>query len=156
AARAPRRGRARRHGGPPRACGRDDHALEPRPLPGRLLRTRDLGSADRDGGNGPRAREAGRRARMDRRARPDAGACRHRPPRRRRWGRWAPTRCVRAPARIPARRFDMTIAPVPVSEAKPGLRPAGIDDPTLFDLYRAMIRVRAFEDEVVSVFEAGL
>jgi pyruvate dehydrogenase E1 component alpha subunit len=50
----------------------------------------------------------------------------------------------------------MTIAPVPVAEAVPGSRPDGIDDATLVALYRAMTRVRAFEDEVVSAFAAGL
>lgn len=50
----------------------------------------------------------------------------------------------------------MTIAPVPVAEAVPGARPDGVDDSTLLALHRAMARVRAFEEEVVSAFAAGL
>jgi pyruvate dehydrogenase E1 component alpha subunit len=49
----------------------------------------------------------------------------------------------------------MTIAPLPLDEALPGPRPAG-DDAALFALYRDMARVRAFEEEVVSAFAAGL
>ena len=50
----------------------------------------------------------------------------------------------------------MTIAPVPVDEAVPGPRPASTDDEQLLSLYRAMMRVRAFEDEVVDAFAKGL
>lgn len=50
----------------------------------------------------------------------------------------------------------MTVAPLPLDAATPGPRPDGVDETTLLALYRAMIRVRAFEDEVVSAFAAGL
>jgi TPP-dependent pyruvate/acetoin dehydrogenase alpha subunit len=50
----------------------------------------------------------------------------------------------------------MTIAPVPVDEAVPGPRPAGLDDPALLGLYRDMARVRAFEEEVIDAFNQGL
>jgi len=50
----------------------------------------------------------------------------------------------------------MTIAPVPVDEAVPGPRPGAIDDAELLALYREMMRVRAFEDEVVDAFSKGL
>jgi pyruvate dehydrogenase E1 component alpha subunit len=56
----------------------------------------------------------------------------------------------------PATRPAATIAPVPVADAVPGPRPDGVDDATLVALYRAMARVRAFEDEVVSAFADGL
>lgn len=50
----------------------------------------------------------------------------------------------------------MTIAPVPLDEVVPGPRPGDLDDSSLLELYREMVRVRAFEDEVVSAFGAGL
>ena len=50
----------------------------------------------------------------------------------------------------------MTIAPVPVAEAVAGSRPDGIDDAVLLGLHRAMVRVRAFEEEVVDAFAQGL
>jgi TPP-dependent pyruvate/acetoin dehydrogenase alpha subunit len=50
----------------------------------------------------------------------------------------------------------MTIAPVPVDEAVPGPRPGSIDDAALLALYREMMRVRAFEDEVIDAFAKGL
>jgi TPP-dependent pyruvate/acetoin dehydrogenase alpha subunit len=50
----------------------------------------------------------------------------------------------------------MTIAPVPLDEAAPGPRPGGADDASLVGLYRAMMRVRAFEEEVIDAFAAGL
>jgi len=50
----------------------------------------------------------------------------------------------------------MTIAPVPVDEAVPGPRPDGVEDALLLGLHRSMVRVRAFEDEVVDAFAAGL
>jgi TPP-dependent pyruvate/acetoin dehydrogenase alpha subunit len=50
----------------------------------------------------------------------------------------------------------MTIAPVPVDEAVPGPRPATLDDKALLSLYRDMMRVRAFEDEVIDAFAKGL
>ena len=50
----------------------------------------------------------------------------------------------------------MTIAPIPLDELVPGPRPYGLDDDSLVGLYRSMTRVRAFEDEVVSAFAAGL
>ncbi len=50
----------------------------------------------------------------------------------------------------------MTIAPVPVDEAVPGLRPADSDDAALLDLYREMARVRAFEEQVIDAFAKGL
>jgi TPP-dependent pyruvate/acetoin dehydrogenase alpha subunit len=50
----------------------------------------------------------------------------------------------------------MTIAPGPVDEAEPGTRPGTIDDDHLLALYREMMRVRAFEDEVIDAFSKGL
>jgi len=50
----------------------------------------------------------------------------------------------------------MTIAPVPVAEAVPGPRPGNLDDAALLRLYREMARVRAFEEEVIDAFNAGL
>ena len=50
----------------------------------------------------------------------------------------------------------MTIAPVPVEQAEAGERPADLSDEQLVGLYRDMARVRAFEDEVVDAFRAGL
>ena len=49
----------------------------------------------------------------------------------------------------------MTIAPVPVDEAVPGPRPELPDD-SLVALYREMVRVRAFEEEVIDAFGKGL
>ena len=50
----------------------------------------------------------------------------------------------------------MTTLPVPVDEAVPGPRPATTDDAALLALYRDMMRVRAFEDEVIDAFAKGL
>jgi pyruvate dehydrogenase E1 component alpha subunit len=50
----------------------------------------------------------------------------------------------------------MTVSPVPVDEAVPGPRPDSISDDELLALYRQMMRVRAFEDEVVDAFGKGL
>jgi TPP-dependent pyruvate/acetoin dehydrogenase alpha subunit len=50
----------------------------------------------------------------------------------------------------------MTIAPVPVDEAVPGARPDGLDDDALLGLYRQMVRVRTFEEEVIDAFNKGL
>ena len=50
----------------------------------------------------------------------------------------------------------MTVAPVSVDEAVPGPRPVAIDDNELLALYREMMRVRAFEDEVIDAFSKGL
>jgi len=50
----------------------------------------------------------------------------------------------------------MTIAPVPVDEAVPGARPDGAGDASLLALYREMVRVRAFEEQVIDAFNAGL
>ena len=50
----------------------------------------------------------------------------------------------------------MTIAPLPVDEAVPGPRPEGADDDSLLALYREMVRVRAFEEEVIDAFGKGL
>ena len=49
----------------------------------------------------------------------------------------------------------MTIAPVPVDEAVPGPRPELHGD-SLLALYREMVRVRAFEEEVIDAFGKGL
>lgn len=48
------------------------------------------------------------------------------------------------------------IAPVPVDEAVPGARPAEFDDTALLALYRDMVLVRAFEEEVIDAFAKGL
>jgi len=50
----------------------------------------------------------------------------------------------------------VTIVPIPVDEALPGDRPGNLGDDELLGLYRAMRRVRAFEDEVVDAFGQGL
>jgi pyruvate dehydrogenase E1 component alpha subunit len=50
----------------------------------------------------------------------------------------------------------MTTLPIPVDEAPVGERPAAFDDEHLVRLYADMIRVRAFEEEVVDAFRAGL
>ena len=49
----------------------------------------------------------------------------------------------------------MTIAPVPVADVVPGPRPELADD-SLVTLYREMVRVRAFEEEVIDAFGSGL
>jgi TPP-dependent pyruvate/acetoin dehydrogenase alpha subunit len=46
--------------------------------------------------------------------------------------------------------------PVPVEEVAVGERVGGVDDKHLLRLYRDMVRVRAFEEEVVDAFRAGL
>ena len=81
---------------------------------------------------------------------------RDRPPRSRRRGGRPPARRARTPARPAPRRPRMTIAPVPVDEAVPGERPDGAGDDSLLALYREMVRVRAFEEEVIEAFNAGL
>jgi acetoin:2,6-dichlorophenolindophenol oxidoreductase subunit alpha len=50
----------------------------------------------------------------------------------------------------------MTVIPVPVDEAAAGERPADLTDEHLLKLYRDMVRVRVFEEEVVDAFRAGL
>jgi pyruvate dehydrogenase E1 component alpha subunit len=50
----------------------------------------------------------------------------------------------------------MATIPIPVEEAQPGERPADVNDERLVDFYRDMVRVRAFEDEVVDAFSKGL
>lgn len=50
----------------------------------------------------------------------------------------------------------MTTLPVPVAEAVPGPRPTDVDDATLLDTYRTMVRIRALEEEVVRAFADGL
>jgi acetoin:2,6-dichlorophenolindophenol oxidoreductase subunit alpha len=46
--------------------------------------------------------------------------------------------------------------PVPVDEAVPGPRPANLTDEELTELYRAMARIRAFEEQVVDAYNARL
>jgi len=50
----------------------------------------------------------------------------------------------------------MTIAPLSVDEAVPGPRPEAFASDDLLALYREMMRVRAFEDEVIDAFAKGL
>jgi pyruvate dehydrogenase E1 component alpha subunit len=50
----------------------------------------------------------------------------------------------------------MTIIPAPVDEAPVGERPGDLTDEHLLRLYREMVRVRVFEEEVVDAFRAGL
>jgi TPP-dependent pyruvate/acetoin dehydrogenase alpha subunit len=50
----------------------------------------------------------------------------------------------------------MTVIPVPVDEAPIGERPGDLTDEHLLKLYRDMVRVRVFEEEVVDAFRAGL
>jgi TPP-dependent pyruvate/acetoin dehydrogenase alpha subunit len=50
----------------------------------------------------------------------------------------------------------MTVIPVPVDEAPVGERPGDLTDEHLLRLYRDMVRVRVFEEEVVDAFRAGL
>jgi TPP-dependent pyruvate/acetoin dehydrogenase alpha subunit len=46
--------------------------------------------------------------------------------------------------------------PVPLENVTVGKRVDGLDDAHLLRLYNDMVRVRAFEDEVVEAFRAGL
>ena len=46
--------------------------------------------------------------------------------------------------------------PIPVDEARPGDAPDDLGDDELLGLYRAMRRVRAFEEQVVDAFGQGL
>jgi len=46
--------------------------------------------------------------------------------------------------------------PVPVEQAPVGERPADLDDERLLRLHHDMVRVRAYEEEVVDAFRAGL
>ena len=58
---------------------------------------------------------------------------------------------------IPARRCPMTIAPVPRRRGSARRAPGRARRRrTLLELYRDMVRVRAFEEEVVAAFGAGL
>jgi acetoin:2,6-dichlorophenolindophenol oxidoreductase subunit alpha len=50
----------------------------------------------------------------------------------------------------------MTVIPAPVDEAPVGERPGDLTDEHLLNLYREMVRVRVFEEEVVDAFRAGL
>jgi acetoin:2,6-dichlorophenolindophenol oxidoreductase subunit alpha len=50
----------------------------------------------------------------------------------------------------------MTVIPAPVDEAPVGERPGDLTDEHLLRLYREMVRVRVFEEEVVDAFRAGL
>jgi TPP-dependent pyruvate/acetoin dehydrogenase alpha subunit len=50
----------------------------------------------------------------------------------------------------------MTTLPLPVDDAVPGTRPAGLSDDELLELFRNMARVRAFEEQVVDAFAGGL
>src|SRR5262245_61194376 len=50
----------------------------------------------------------------------------------------------------------MTTFPTPVDELHPGERPASLGDTLLIGLYRGMMRIRAFELEVVDAFSHGL
>jgi TPP-dependent pyruvate/acetoin dehydrogenase alpha subunit len=49
-----------------------------------------------------------------------------------------------------------TSLPLPIELAAIGLRPSALDDAHLVLLYQDMIRVRAFEEEIVDAFRAGL
>src|SRR5262249_37234438 len=49
-----------------------------------------------------------------------------------------------------------TAFPLPFDTAPIGERPQGLDDEHLLRLYVSMVRVRAFEEEVVAAFGAGL
>lgn len=46
--------------------------------------------------------------------------------------------------------------PTPIDDTSIASRPAEIDDDALMSLYRSMVEVRAFEEEVVEVFRRGL
>ena len=46
--------------------------------------------------------------------------------------------------------------PVAVEEAVPGERPTDLDDGELVELYRTMVRIRAFEEQVVDAYNARL
>jgi acetoin:2,6-dichlorophenolindophenol oxidoreductase subunit alpha len=50
----------------------------------------------------------------------------------------------------------VTTIPVPVEEAEAGERPDTLDDEALMSLYRGMVRVRVFEEEVIDAFAQGL
>jgi TPP-dependent pyruvate/acetoin dehydrogenase alpha subunit len=49
-----------------------------------------------------------------------------------------------------------TAYPLPAEQAPIGERPRGLDDTHLLRLYRDMVRVRAFEEEIVEAFRSGL
>jgi len=70
-------------------------------------------------------------------------------------GRDAPAAAPPA-APLPAPHAGSAFAPVPVDEAAPGERPGDAADDALVELYRAMVRVRAFEEQVIDAFNAGL
>lgn len=67
-----------------------------------------------------------------------------------------PTRPHVEPARELLAPTGSTIAPVPVDEAVPGPRPSDLDNRALLGLYRDMVRVRVFEEEVIDAFAQGL
>src|SRR5690606_35684049 len=46
--------------------------------------------------------------------------------------------------------------PLPADQSPIGERPVGLDDAHLLRLYRDMVRVRIFEEEIVDAFRAGL
>lgn len=50
----------------------------------------------------------------------------------------------------------MTTMPIPVADAPLGERPADLQNDELVGLLRDMVRVRAFEDEVIDAFRQGL
>src|SRR5439155_25281939 len=83
------------------------------------------------------------------------------PPGRRRDRRPLPRRPRAAPPgtsepHLTTKERSMPTLPIPVEEAPVGERPAAFDDEHLVRLYADMIRVRAFEEEVVDAFRAGL
>jgi len=66
----------------------------------------------------------------------------------------APADAPAAPAVAP--HAGSAFAPVPVDEAVPGERPDGMGEDSLLGLYGDMVRVRAFEEQVIEAFNDGL
>jgi TPP-dependent pyruvate/acetoin dehydrogenase alpha subunit len=50
----------------------------------------------------------------------------------------------------------MSAIPVPVDEAVPGARPAGLTDEDLVGLFRTMVRIRRFEEQVIEAYSERL
>jgi pyruvate dehydrogenase E1 component alpha subunit len=68
----------------------------------------------------------------------------------------------RAPVRTEALQPDpppavaTQVLPLPVSDAAPGERPADLPNEELLALYRTMVRIRAFEEQVIDAYNARL
>ena len=95
--------------------------------------------------------------RAGRRPADDVGERRHRPPRRRRRGGRTPACGFRTSDRTAPRRLAHDHRPCsPSTRPSRALARSGADDDSLLALYREMVRVRAFEEEVIDAFGKGL